>query len=485
MEIKNYFNDYKKYMLIYLVFVVIFLFAMYNKKIFEQYHIKVILLSFVAILGLTGIYYSYKNENQLHKIGLVLIIIFGLIMVFLAPPMAFPDEAVHFTRAELISEGQLYPEISDKGVYVNDYYFNMNQAQNSSTVLNANFNNPITDHKGYWDHTTDTPFYSYILSALGILLAKILNLTEIWALYFARIANLLLYSLVAYFMIKTIPKFKLPLLIIATIPLCISQASSLSYDAFILTFSLIIITYFVKMYCGEINEKNLAIFFISILLISLIKPPYIILSFLTLILPYENQKYKKYSLIISIILIIITILSISSIFTSLFAQTVPTSTVSRAGQMQFIMSNPSILIDLGKNIIVSIPDLLIMKSNYFHYADFQGFKLFNILYIIAFIAFSLFYKLDINLDKNKRIISAIIFLIIYIGVYGILYLQWTPVGSNVILGVQTRYFLPIIFLVPLIINLKNKKIENKEMYVLTFIIIFLTGLMMLPITHYY
>ena len=30
-----------------------------------------------------------------------------------------------------------------------------------------------------------------------------------------------------------------------------------------------------------------------------------------------------------------------------------------------------------------------------------------------------------------------------------------------------------------------KKIENKEMYVLTFIIIFLTGLMMLPITHYY
>ena len=424
-------------------------------------------------------------QKNLHKIGLALIIIFGLMLVFLAPPMSFPDESIHFTRAELMSEGHMYPEATDKGFYVNDYYFNMNQAQNGTTVLNHDFNNPITDHKGYWEYTTDSPFYSYILSALGILLAKILNLTEIWALYFARIANLLLYGVVSYFMIKTIPKFKLPLLIIATIPLCLSQASSPSYDAFILTFSLVIITYFVKMYCEEINEKNLAIFFISILLISLIKPPYILLSFLTLVLPFKDRKYKKYSLIISIILIAITILSVSSIFTSLFVQAAPASTVSRAGQLQSIMSNPLIIIDLAKNMIVSIPDLFIMKSNYFHYTDFEGYKFFNILYIIAFLAFSLFYKLDINLDKNKRIILSIIFLIIYIGIYGILYLQWTPVGSNVILGVQTRYFLPIIFMVPLIINLKNKKIENKEMYVLTFIIIFISGLMMLPITHYY
>ena len=242
MELKNYFNDYKKYMLIYLVFVAIFLFAMYNSKLFEHYHYKVIFLSITLIVGLCGIYYSYNNKNNLHKIGLTLIIVFGLMLVFLAPPMSFPDEATHFTRAELLSEGQLYPEATDKGFYVNDYYFNMNQAQNSSTVLNSNFNNPITEHKGYWEYTTDSPFYSYILSALGIMLAKILNLTEIWALYFARIANLLLYGVIAYFMIKTIPKFKLPLLVIATIPLCLSQASSPSYDAFILTFSLIIIT---------------------------------------------------------------------------------------------------------------------------------------------------------------------------------------------------------------------------------------------------
>ena len=50
MEIKNYFNDYKKYMIIYLVFVAIFLFAMYNAKLFEHYHYKVIFLSITVIV---------------------------------------------------------------------------------------------------------------------------------------------------------------------------------------------------------------------------------------------------------------------------------------------------------------------------------------------------------------------------------------------------------------------------------------------------
>ena len=168
MNLKNYFNDHKKYMLIYLVFVVIFLISMYNAKLFEQYNYKVIFLSIVTIVGLCGIYYTYKNKRELHKIGLVLIIAFGLMLIFLAPPMSFPDEGTHFTRAELMSEGQLYPKETDNGFYVNDYYFNMNQAQNGATVLNSNFNNPINNHKGYWEYTTDSPFYSYILSLYSI-----------------------------------------------------------------------------------------------------------------------------------------------------------------------------------------------------------------------------------------------------------------------------------------------------------------------------
>ena len=164
------------------------------------------------------------------------------------------------------------------------------------------------------------------------------------------------YSAVAYFMIKIIPKYKLPLFVFATIPLCISQVSFSSYDAFILTFTLIIITYFVKMRLGEVSRKNLVIFFTSVLLISLIKQPHIILAFLVLAIPFEDKKLK-YSIIATIAIIILSVLSVGSLFSSLFTtaavQTHNTSTVSNisfVGQARFILKNPLVIFTLLKDI---------------------------------------------------------------------------------------------------------------------------------------
>ena len=65
--------------------------------------------------------------------------------------MSFIDESAHFTRAELISEGQLYPEFTEKGIYVNDYYFGLMDSYYGTTILDDNnFNNSTTNHKGYW-----------------------------------------------------------------------------------------------------------------------------------------------------------------------------------------------------------------------------------------------------------------------------------------------------------------------------------------------
>ena len=107
-------------------------------------------------------------------------------MVFLTPLFSFPDEPAHYTRAELITEGYLYPEITSNGIQVNDYYFSFQDSFNGVTVLseNHNYNAPITEHKGYWEWTTSSPFYTYLLSALGILIAKLLNLSAVWALIY-------------------------------------------------------------------------------------------------------------------------------------------------------------------------------------------------------------------------------------------------------------------------------------------------------------
>ncbi len=80
--------------------------------------------------------------------------------------------------------------------------FEMNQAKAGTTILEYNFSKPISDSWGYWPASTNTPFYSYLFSALGILIAKCLDLSVIWTLWLGRLANLLLYGGFVYFAIK-------------------------------------------------------------------------------------------------------------------------------------------------------------------------------------------------------------------------------------------------------------------------------------------
>ncbi|MCR5027488.1 MAG: hypothetical protein K6A34_08650 [Methanobrevibacter sp.] len=55
------------------------------------------------------------------------------------------------------------------------------------------------------------PFYGYLASAIGLKLAKILNLTEMFGLWLARFFNLLMYAAFAYVAIKKALILKMPL----------------------------------------------------------------------------------------------------------------------------------------------------------------------------------------------------------------------------------------------------------------------------------
>lgn len=159
-----------------------FVFSMFCWDNFIYFKGELIGLTILLIFGSFGVLYSIKHKKEPHKVAFVIILLFGLLMVFFAPPLSFPDEAIHFERAESITEGVLYPVKTPNGYHVHDYFFEMNQAKSGTTILDYNFNNPINDSWGYWPASTNTPFYSYLFSALGILIAKCMNLSVIWTL---------------------------------------------------------------------------------------------------------------------------------------------------------------------------------------------------------------------------------------------------------------------------------------------------------------
>ena len=502
MKVSNIITN-NKFIFIYLVFILLFVLFSFSSDNYTYFKSELGLISILTVLSCLLIFYSFKRKWDLHKIAFLIILIFGVLMVFLAPPMAFPDECTHFTRAELMTEGQLYPEATDNGYYVNDYYFILDTAPLSGLTFldSADFYGPVDDSKGYWPVSTQSPFYSYIFSALGILFAKFLDLPIIAVLWISRLFNLMFYAVVFAYLVKiTNKEFKIPLLVLGTMPLLMAQVCSLSYDSFILTFAMVIITYLVKMYNEGIKNSYLVIFLLSCLLISLIKPPYILLGLTIFIIPKKRllENKKQFYAIIGILAIIFlaVILSFGGLLNNLFAShavTVVKTTFSQSydislqGQIDFILNNPLILVDLIAFIIKSIPSLFILDLNFFHYGGFNGTKFLTILYFIFFFAVSIFYCNKVNLSKLKRIYLAVLFLIVYLGFYFIQYLQWTPVGSNIILGVQARYFLPILLLIPLILNLKNDKLKIKDLdhLIITLVIVFLSGLLILTISHYY
>ena len=285
----------------------------------------------------------------------------------------------------------------------------MNQAKAGTTVIMYDFNKPINDSWGYWPASTNTPFYSYLFSALGILIAKCLDLSVIWTLWLGRLANLLLYGGFVYFAIKKAPVYKMPLLFMACLPIAVSQASSFSYDAFIFGCAIVMFAYFVYMYKNKFETKDLAIFFIACLLMSLIKPPYVFLALSIFAVPKENfpsAKLQKYSAIVTFAVFVIVIMYFGNFFNQFIGASQHTTdyvlnsrNASFTAQMEYIMGNPTAIGTLMLFAVKSVFDVFVVNSTFYHFADFKGLILFNAIYLVFFAVFSVGYQHELNLSR--------------------------------------------------------------------------------------
>ena len=158
---------------------------------------------------------------------------------------------------------------------------------------------------------------------------------------------------------------------------------------------------------------------------------------------------------------------------------------SFTAQMEYIMGNPTAIGTLMLFAVKSVFDVFVVNSTFYHFADFKGLILFNAIYLVFFAVFSVGYQHELNLSRKRRLILTAIVLLVYFSIFGILYCTWTPVGASYIVGIQTRYFVPMLPLIPLIVNIKHEKFENRDDLFLTLIIVFLAGLFLLTVSHYY
>ena len=501
---KNLINN-KQYFLIY--FIIAFVSVLFSGICINgHYKFTAVIIIFSIILGFLCLLYYFNHKNELHKVAFVTIISFGVICAFITPILITPDEVEHLMRSLLTSQGNLFPQyvqmIPANASFSNlgglsidstegfiDLVDNLNQTFFNSTVVNIPINNA---HAYFYTAFLHNPFYGYLAQGFGILLANILHLNNIWMLWLGRICNLILYAVLISIAVKKTPILKVPMLFMALLPLAIYQGSSMSIDTTINGLGFIVVAYILCLFKSKeksISPKEIFIFSVLVLLLSFTKLTYLVFILLLLCIPKDKFKIPYYYIAIPILLVSALTLIWSS-------QTTPIYDFSRQGyytlnhinstqQMNFMINHPTDSIISILYIIPNVFEMLIDTFMFYVNADFFSSSSLVGLGLISFIFVVFFYNIKENIPLKYKLLVLLVLIINFFGTYIIQLFKWTPVGQLYpILGVQSRYFIPLFGLLVFVFNfnrdfnIDETKIDNLVMIVSISLLISLISTML-------
>lgn len=517
----------KKYCIIFLILTAISFLSMITIENVMHPKFELFALILVILMGIFCILYALQHDSneELYKTAFVIIICFGLMCALIMPICSVSDEKEHMVRAEITSQGVIFPHwngeekgltrlynITDGNVedafnegvgYLTIHSMNVLGSERFSNVFDAKHDTDKIDYTPeiYDSAFEQNPFYGYLPQAIGILIAKLLDLNLIWTLWLGRIGNLLCFATLASLAVKKTPNLKIPFIVIACLPITIYQASSASIDSMIMGLGLLAIAYFIYMYKSEENSlenKEIIIFTIICLLLGLCKLTYLALIFLLFFIPSENFKNKNNFRLILICIVITAIIGLTwsryatpALLHSWRSHWQP---VDSSLQINYILNHQEYGLELLHKFLNEVIynfynqffNFFNAKTNYLssHYSD--EYYLINTL-IDIFVAIVLIaYPNNTKFNLKTRLGSAGIILLIYFGTAIAQLLSYTTVGGFN-LGMNFRYFIPLLALILIVFQINYGNLENKEFdkYALVMSIGFLAALILAFATKYY
>lgn len=525
IEYKDTLFSSKKYCIIYLILIAIAFISMVQPE--DLHHPAFELATFVviAILGIFCVCYAlrHNSDDELYKTAFVVIICFGLICSLLVPICGVSDEKEHFVRSEMTSRGVIVPHWNGEEMGVTSLYNHTNgslenrynkgvgyETIHSVNVITGERNLNVfdaqhdTDKINYTPEIYDSafeqnPFFGYLPQAIGILVAKILDLNIIWMLWLGRIFNLLCFAGLASYAIKKIPCLKVPLLVVACIPITIYQASSTSIDGMVFGLGILAVAYFVYMYKAEdssITNYEIAIFSVICLLLGLCKLTYLAFIFLLLFVPRKNFETKKH--INLILLLCIAVVALIGIAWS--HQVTPTlahswrskyQPVNSTLQINYLMNHPGHALNVFSRFLNE--EILKLSGQFFNFFNSAKLPHYSDRYYLLNTAVQIFlaivliaYPNNVKFDLKTRFGAGFIILLVYFGTCIVQLLSFAKVGGHG-LGISLRYYIPLFALIPIVFQINYGDIKNNEFdkYAILISIVFMASMVLsFALKHY-
>lgn len=452
----------------------IFLMATYNGNISltSKRFVFILFFLFITTLSLCFLILFLKYKNwKIENIFLIIGSILGILYLFIIPIGRAPDEPVHIYKTYSIAQGNLINENQNgkNGNYLPKNIFNISPSkydQNNAYFNIINDLNVTASEEQYFGEILNGNPIDYFPQTIGMFIGITLNLPILITIFLGRLCGLIFCIVVTYFCLKFIPILKKSLFFISCLPLTMQTFISISYDGVIFCSAIILITF--ALYCiynksFKIKKRHQLLLAVTSILLIAAKPVYFPIYFLLFFIPsscFKNKKHKILFLILSIILSILVFL-----FWSCFSNVAqPGNGADTSGQISFITSNPLEYIAILCQNILNMPIRYLERFSTLEWYSVSTSELYLICTLIFFVFLCINEFLSTNtvFSKSFRLATIACFFLSLILIFTALYIQWTPVGTTIIEGVQSRYFLPILILIPLICLPPNRKKIPKE-----------------------
>lgn len=432
---------------------------------------------------------AYKNGNLskcIHKYYFIIGFIIGINFILLQPSTTFYswDDQIHFQNSYELFGNNFNWNIGEFSMINYDTF----ERNNINSIEEQNAQDKYLNKGKMSNYYTSTGKFitynkiAYFPSSIGYHICKLLKLPFTFCFKFGKIMNLLTFLLVMSFAIYYSKIGKKTLTIIGLLPSVLFLACQYSYDPAVIsgiTLAMVILINWFTDKDSKVNFKTLFIFVFSILYACFTKAVYIPLILLFLLIPSDrfkngkNAKFTKLMIFIIFMLIMITFILPSNFSTNMGGDSRGGAT-NASEQLHLILKKPVGYIRVLKDTALDQFFDKIIGQKTLGGFSYIGTVSTNVYYIVLIVLLSsvMFNSEKFKLKKIHKISFIIISLGIILLIWTALYISFTPVSLNTINGVQSRYFIPIIFPILICFNSDSPKklLPSNKYYLITIFI---------------
>lgn len=440
-----------------------------------------------VILALDCFLFQY-TKIDFWKIFAITFFSMGLVYMLIIPLYNVPDEGIHLNAAYYVSDCMMGKKTSSSDVlyretdsavprnsnpfsreeYV-DYYSLIHEKSTGNDLVSSGLS------------TVERGYYSYFIPALGITLGRLFGMNGLATLLLGRLFNLIFATCILSIVIKITPIFKELFFVISLMPIMLQQMMSYSQDVMLIPFSFLCIAVFLKVQTEkqELTNKLFWQYFAVMVLCEAIVIEvkshayilFLLLPLYSLISRFCSKKQKKVILWIVLGLIILGILAALAIivYAHYHEDFIPDTKpiVAWAGEegysIGFIVHNPRTALNV---FLITLK----VKGEYYFVDTLVGASLGNLhilltpiykyIYVILMLAACINSTSNAKISVKIKIMFVFINILTMIFIYVGMMISWSPKNMIVILGVQGRYFIPILPM--LLILLYSDRIKKPE-----------------------